>query len=74
VTIIKGLDHAIYELSKKHAEIIEENIKFVLDKFNIHESKVILNYHRDGSIEIHIKVAHFKIENEFTFNREDFIK
>jgi hypothetical protein len=65
--IIDSIHEKVCDLAIKHAEIIEANVKMVLERFNIEADKLILNYQADGSIEILIKCVHFKIENTFTF-------
>jgi hypothetical protein len=68
------LFNTIKNMAQKHAEIIEENIKTVLDNFKIPIEKVIINHRSDNSIEILISVAHFTIVNKFTYEGEDLIK
>ena len=39
-----SIQNKINEIAMKHSQIIEDNIKWVCDKFSIHPDNLIINY------------------------------
>lgn len=58
------------ELALKHAEIIENECKKVIDKFNCQPEDLIIEYHENTKICIKIKGSEFVINNVFYWNRD----
>lgn len=60
----------VSELAWKHAQIIENEIKQIIERFNCFPDDLIIEYLPQAEVKINIKGSHFKIENVFTYNQE----
>jgi hypothetical protein len=67
-TIMELFNDKILEIIKKRSQIIESYCKNVCEKFDLKPEQIVMNYHSDNSIEFLIKVAHIKIDTEFTYD------
>ena len=65
----KLIEEKSKELILKHANIIEEEIKKVIDKFNCKPDDLILEYHNNLKIKIRLNVSEFEINNNFYWGK-----
>ena len=55
------------ELAKRHSDIIENECKNAVEKYNVNPSQLIIEYHNQTNIKICIQVSEFEIVNHFTY-------
>ena len=58
----------VNELSKIHADIIENECKKVCEKFKVSPSDLIIECHGNSEINIKIQASSFGITNNFTID------
>lgn len=56
-----------YNLAKKHAEILEQELKAVCELYEIPPHKIHINLFPDGVHRISIVLSEFQITNTFTY-------
>lgn len=57
------------ELATEHARIIENECFLACEKYNCTLDDLIINYHNNLELEIHVKASHFKLINNFVYEK-----
>lgn len=63
--IQKMIDEKSREMAKRHADIIEAEVKSAMARFNCHANELIIEYHPECTIHIKLVCSKFRISNQF---------